>query len=63
MSYKVYFDFDLLSYLILGSKAEKTVAAEALWVLAFSEKNKKKILADSDVMKSLNDYTKAINVP
>ena len=31
----------------------KAVAAEALWILAFSEENRKAILADEEIMSSL----------
>ena len=40
-----------------GGELEKIAAAETVWVLAFSKKNKKKILEDDEIMSTLQDLT------
>ena len=41
------------SLFYLGEDVEKATAAEALWVLAFSNENKNQIVADDKIMIAL----------
>ena len=39
----------------LGDNNEKSIAAESIWVLAFSSQNRSIILADKEIMVALKD--------